>query len=118
MFFPASAARTLRFIITSARCCVASFNAWVHCWIASRSVELDHVLQAGERLFDPLLLAGGELGLCAIAGKSGERSDFSVAGNHALRLVPGLDQQPRREVGFRMLERLEQHALDLVVGEP
>ena len=30
MFFPASAALTERFIITSARCWVASLSAWVH----------------------------------------------------------------------------------------
>ena len=61
MFFPDSAALTLRFIITSARCCVASFSTFVHCRIASRSDDVHHVLQAGERLLDPLLFAGREL---------------------------------------------------------
>ena len=35
-----------------------------------------------------------------------------------LGLVARLDQQPRGEVGLGVLERIEQHPLDLLVGEP
>ena len=34
-----------------------------------------------------------------------------------LGLVPRLDQQARVEVRLRMLERLDQHALDFLVGQ-
>src|SRR5207247_208011 len=40
---PASAARTERFIMTPARCSVASFSARVHFWIVSRSLELSTI---------------------------------------------------------------------------
>ena len=37
--------------------------------------------------------------------------------DHRLGLVARLDQQARREVGLGVLERIEQHALDLLVGQ-
>ena len=116
MDFPDSAALTDRFIITSARCWVAPFSACVFAWMTSRSGAVQHRLQVGERGFDPLPLAGAELG--ARDGVELRRAQRFLGGlDDRLGFVARLDEQPRREVGLRVLERVEQHALDLLVGQ-
>ncbi len=61
MFFPASAARTLRFIIDFGQVLgrVVQHRGPLEDRVAA--VGLDHVLEAGQRLFDALLLARGQL---------------------------------------------------------
>ena len=82
--------------------------------LAVRRVQ--HHLEAGQHRLDPVLFAGRQLGLREL-GEVRARSDFSVAWMTVLRLVARLDQQARREIGLGVLERVEQHPLDLVVGQ-
>ena len=56
-FLPASASLTLRFIITSARCCVASLSACV-CVANDVAIGAGHrLLQRGQRRLDRRALA-------------------------------------------------------------
>src|SRR5688572_4172839 len=77
-FFPASASRTPRFIMTSARCCVAWLSACVLSWINSRSVALMTCLRSASavrmRSSSPAFRS-----VRATSSRSGLRSDFSVA---------------------------------------
>ncbi len=75
-----------------------------------------HVLRPASAARSAARSPGVEL-VFAISANSGARSDFSVARMTRLGFVARLDQQPRREVGLGVLERIEQHALDFLVGE-
>ena len=58
-----------------------------------------------------LQIAGGDLREVRPAQRLLRRRD------HRLRLVARLDQQPRFEVGLRVLERLDEHALHFLVRQ-
>ena len=84
--------------------------------MSSRSCAVHDRLQIDERRLDALLLPVRELG----SGDLGEvrrAQRFLGRENDGFGLVARLDEQARREVGFGVLERVEQHPLDLLVGQ-
>ena len=107
-----------RFIITSARCLRRVVERLRPLLDRLAVGAVQHMLQAGERRLDPLRARRASSSSRAIVGELRRAQRLLGRLDDRLGFVARVDQQARGEVGLGVLERVEQHPLDLVVGQP